>query len=752
MLRSLQYEKEGALPGLLRLGRWMRPCAVFAAMFLLVRAPLMMQASPLAAAMMAAAPAAGDSAAACVLGCLLGMLRLPLYASALLPAFSCVLVLLGMLICSLLHRDFARGDACVSFTAGAAAMLPAMVAAGGASLPSLQAFACGAVAACAAPFLRRALEIGAGRDRLNTDEKTGAALLAGGCIAGLQNLCPPVAQGFAALLVLLTPSLAPANGVFAGLALCAGGADAGMIASLSLCALATGQGFLPQRWQRSLGLCFASGLGWLLAGPGALDVRWALCAAAAYPLLPEPLLERLNSVLSPRREPLCDPACIAREAVADNRRRLSALAEAFFAMAQEDARPLDVPDEQELIQQMRARLCAGCTGYAACWAGESNRAVHLLCQLIGDALERTDAPPGQRTLFAEGEIPPEVLRTCRRGRLIPDRLGLLLRDFAQKRHSEIKRCENNQLLSLQLMQAGEILQAMAEAPPLPDLPGRILAALDASGLPPCCAAPMPGGGAMLIKDVPWTPGEIRCTSAALQRQMKLRFLLKGDGEALRLVPAPHLQAEAAASCQSGVAGQSCGDSHLIRMLDDHRLLLAISDGMGTGDAARQESMQAIRLLFRFLDAGISRPLALETLNRQLLLRSGDEIFATIDLCIIDLCSGVAEITKLAACRTIILRGGETLRIDGGHLPLGILEQVRSDTSRIRLRPGDVLVMGSDGVMETADPLLIERAARENAALSPEQLAGCLVRRADLGRGDAGRDDLTCICARISSAV
>ena len=127
------------------------------------------------------------------------------------------------------------------------------------------------------------------------------------------------------------------------------------------------------------------------------------------------------------------------------------------------------------------------------------------------------------------------------------------------------------------------------------------------------------------------------------------------------------------------------------------------------------------------------------------------MFATVDLCVINLNTGVAEFTKLAACRTLILRGQELMCIEGGRLPLGILEGVQSAVSRVRLRPGDLLVMGSDGVMEAGDALMIERLARAGAQKPPAQLAGELVREAGLRRAEGRRDDLTCICARLCDA-
>ncbi|MBP3409779.1 MAG: SpoIIE family protein phosphatase [Clostridia bacterium] len=153
----------------------------------------------------------------------------------------------------------------------------------------------------------------------------------------------------------------------------------------------------------------------------------------------------------------------------------------------------------------------------------------------------------------------------------------------------------------------------------------------------------------------------------------------------------------------------------------------------------------------FLDAGISRTLALETVNRRLLMKSTEEMFATMDLCILDLNTGVAEFTKFAACRTLILRGRELLQIEGGQLPLGILEGVQPGISRVRLRPGDLLVMGSDGVMEAGDALMIEHLVQKHTTCPPQQLAEILVREAGLRRARDRQDDLTCICLKMEVA-
>ena len=757
MLRVLGWEANGgALAGLRVLAaRLLRPLVLLCGMFVLMRAEMLMDCAPFAAAWMAAGLAAGESAAALVLGCLLGMLHLPLTEISILPAVSCALVLGGELLCMSLPRlKQAAPESRVCALAGFAVLLPGVIRAGGRLDESGMALACAAVAATSAPFFLPALQLRAKRSRLMIQEKIGVLLLAGACIAGLQRVFPPLAATLSMLALLLAPNA----GVLWGLALAAGGAGLGCVAPMALCALAASEKFFPARWHRSLAAVLAAAA-WQMAVRGApLDILWAALAGIIYIILPESLLRRARMVAGPRAASACDPDRIAREVTLESQQRLRALGDAFGDMAESCTAPTDVPGEQELICEMRSRLCTDCPAYGDCWAGGDNRAVRFLCQLITEALDRVDAPPGMRVLFSDGEIPPDVLRICRRGRMIPDRLGLLLRDFAEKRRAEIKRCATGQMLSVQLSQAREILYDLAEKQAAPvSFHGprldQLAAALDSAGIAGCEAAALglENTEIRLTRPGEWTREEIQRASAALARAFGGGFVPELRENALLFAQHPRFAVDTGVSCQSGVAGQVCGDSHLTRMLGRAKLFLMLSDGMGSGEAAAGESAETLRLLWRFLCAGISRPLALETVNQQMLMRSGEDMFATVDICMIDLNTGVAEFSKLAASRSLILRGPEILRVEGGRLPLGILERVQPEVTRVRLRPGDVIVMGSDGVMELGDGMMIERIARLNAACAPEKLAEELVREAGIRRSRTRSDDLTCICARIRMA-
>ncbi len=655
--------------------RGVEPLAIAAIMFLLTRAEILMRASPLAVAGLCAVAVSGRSAAAAVAGCLLGALRLPLSGISLLPVIACAMALGVEFVLSLIPMaGKIDAETRASAVAGFACLLPAVVCAGGELLPSLQAAACGALAAAAAPFMLELASMTAVPEALSPTCRAGAAVVVGGVLAGLYRLFPAGGSAAAALVALALPGA----GLMCGLALAAGGANLCAAATLAMMSAAVRCSLLHGRIWRAGGALVAAVLARALAGNMALNPWAAGAAIACYALLPDAALRRL--------EDLAAPAGDASDRSRGNlSRRLKSLGETFNHLAVALPGMNAAPDEQALIQQMRARLCVGCNSYETCWAGGDNRAVRLLCRLIEEALERVSAPPGMRVLFSDGEIPPDVLRVCRRGRMIPERLGLLLRDFCEKRRAGVKRCADERMLAAQFGQAAQILDEMARV---------------------------------------------------------------GDADTFRM---PRLAAETAVSSQSGLPGSACGDSHLIRTVDGGRLMLLLSDGMGMGETAAQESRAAVELIGSMLGAGLSRELAQETVNQYLLWRSGEDLFATLDLCLLDLRSGVAEFSKMAACQTIILRGGALMRVESADLPLGVVEGARAGCSRVQLRPGDMIIMATDGVMEAGGGDFIAEALVGAQDISPRQLAARLVHEAAARRAGGRADDLTCLCARIYPA-
>ena len=147
----------------------------------------------------------------------------------------------------------------------------------------------------------------------------------------------------------------------------------------------------------------------------------------------------------------------------------------------------------------------------------------------------------------------------------------------------------------------------------------------------------------------------------------------------------------------------CGDQ-LAVFTAGNMLYMLLSDGMGSGEAAHAESAMTVRLLRKFLKAGIDPKPALKTLNTALTLRCAEGGgFTTIDLLALDRFSGEAVVYKYGAAPSYIKRGGKVTPLSSGSLPAGLQEsRAEPECSRLQLDEGDIFVMVSDGVTGGAE--------------------------------------------------
>ena len=170
---------------------------------------------------------------------------------------------------------------------------------------------------------------------------------------------------------------------------------------------------------------------------------------------------------------------------------------------------------------------------------------------------------------------------------------------------------------------------------------------------------------------------------------------------LRLLEAEEFQVSTGVARKPGKSGEVSGDSYSFNALAHGKYMLALSDGMGIGHKAREESQVAISLLENFLEAGFDLKTTIRSINSTLLLRSQDEIFATADLCLLDLVSGKADFVKIGAVPTYIKRNDRVEVVKASSLPIGILDSIQPETTTLKLQDEDMIIMITDGVLDNS---------------------------------------------------
>lgn len=142
-----------------------------------------------------------------------------------------------------------------------------------------------------------------------------------------------------------------------------------------------------------------------------------------------------------------------------------------------------------------------------------------------------------------------------------------------------------------------------------------------------------------------------------------------------------------------------GDSYAVIRPDGGKLIVALSDGMGTGEKAFKESSETVSLLEHLLLAGIDREAAIKLINSVLILKSYDENFATLDLLIADLYTGEGEFVKTGGACSYVCREGQVARISTAALPTGIIGEMETANKKILLQHGDTVLIASDGLTD-----------------------------------------------------
>jgi stage II sporulation protein E len=221
---------------------------------------------------------------------------------------------------------------------------------------------------------------------------------------------------------------------------------------------------------------------------------------------------------------------------------------------------------------------------------------------------------------------------------------------------------------------------------------------------------------------------------------------------LHLKPAPRYDVIFGAAGCAKEGKSISGDTHSLTRISDDRFLLALCDGMGSGENAEKTSSTAISMVENFYKAGFDSGTILSAVNR-LLNVGGDENFAALDICAIDLSKGVCDFIKLGAPEGYIKGKDNTLIIESNALPVGILEELTPSITTKNINPGDMVVLVSDGVAGVfADRDKLKEFIFSEDTLNPQQLAEDILHRALTLSGNVAKDDMTVLTMRVYMQV
>lgn len=195
-----------------------------------------------------------------------------------------------------------------------------------------------------------------------------------------------------------------------------------------------------------------------------------------------------------------------------------------------------------------------------------------------------------------------------------------------------------------------------------------------------------------------------------------------------------------------------GDNYAFLQKDTGKVVMSLADGMGSGVDACRESERVIELLEQFLEAGFPQETAVRMINSCMLLQNRQQMFSTIDLCMIDLYNAKCDLIKSGAAATFIKRGNEIEVIRSHAFPAGVMQQSDYESMHRQLTPGSTVIMMTDGVLEALPEEDRERLMAEmigkTASRNAREFARRLMERVYLMQKLQARDDMTILIGNI----
>ncbi len=190
-----------------------------------------------------------------------------------------------------------------------------------------------------------------------------------------------------------------------------------------------------------------------------------------------------------------------------------------------------------------------------------------------------------------------------------------------------------------------------------------------------------------------------------------------------------------------------GDNYTFFESRGSQVVMSLSDGMGCGEQAWQESGQTVELTQQLIEAGFSPRAALKLVNTVLLLAGREQHPATMDLCCVDLHTGVMESMKMGAAPAFLMGENGVEVLEAGEAPVGILSDVQPEIISRKLWDGNRILLVSDGVLDALPGEDKERSMKEYLEsleeCSPQEMADQVTAFAS-SFVPAARDDMTAL--------
>ena len=130
--------------------------------------------------------------------------------------------------------------------------------------------------------------------------------------------------------------------------------------------------------------------------------------------------------------------------------------------------------------------------------------------------------------------------------------------------------------------------------------------------------------------------------------------------------------------------------------ENQDLVISLSDGMGHTEKSRDISQYVVELIDYLLKIANDYSSAIESCNQIVLAKTYEEVYATLDICKINLETANMHIYKAGSFPTFIIRNKTVIEISSKLPPLGIINNIVVPEEKYELKNKDIVIFMTDG--------------------------------------------------------
>ena len=479
------------------------------------------------------------------------------------------------------------------------------------------------------------------------------------------------------------------------------------------------------------------------------------CASVIFLLLPSSLLSQVGLILQPPDRGSGEAGL--RRFVAHRVRELSqAYGELFETVRQSVAEPTNDQNIARVFDRAADQVCVSCKFKNRCWNQEYMDTLSAMNDATRAMTEHGSLRPG--------DLPAHFRDACPSLEAFVAAVNAELRALSYRRQLKARLGEIRSIAWGQYVDVAQVLEELSRelgsingADPLAQR--RLQRYLKSLDIDAETSVYRDGGGRLhvVIESGRLTPltrnGEyLEKLSAIAGARLCLAEPWREGASRMTLLEAEPLAVSVGIAAMKKRGETVSGDKGSYFKTDAGVLCVLLSDGMGTGDEAAQDSARVVSILEKFLRSGVDPAVAMKILNSVLLLQGGDGWGCTaVDLMCVDLFSGETCFYKYGAAPSYVKTGKSIRRVKGETLAAGLSagEGIAPDVVRMRLKPGSTALIASDGVLADGEDDWLK------ALLQPEredmkELARAVLKQAETLYGAS--DDMTVLAVRVEERV